>query len=139
MSRVLMAFWIILVILVLAAGYVRLAPTDAAKWHRPLTFEQDRRLPGGTQRVIEAGPDTLSKLDALIMAHPRTKTIAGSVQDGHITYESRTKVIQFPDYITVQQVGDRLKIYSRLRFGRRDMGVNHQRLSAWLNALQAGG
>ena len=139
MSRAFMTFWIILIIIVLAAGYVRLAPTDPAKWHKALTFEKDRRLPGGTQKVIAAGGDTLAKLDVIITAHPRIKVIAGSVEEGHITYEARTKVMQFPDYITVQQADDQLKIYSRLRFGRRDIGVNHDRLSAWLNTLQAGG
>lgn len=138
MSRVFMAVWIVLIILVLAVGYVRLAPTDAAKWHKPLTFEQDRRLPGGSQMVIPAGPDTLAQLDAIATAYPRTKLIAGSVSDGHLTYESRTKVVGFPDYITVQQVGDQLRLYSRLRFGQRDFGVNHDRLTSWLKALQSG-
>lgn len=137
MSRVFMTLWIILIVLVLAAGYVRLAPADPVKWHVPLTFEQDRDLSGGVQRVIPADDTTLERLDGIIRAHPRTRVIAGSVADGHITYETRTKIMRFPDYVTVERAGDTLRIYSRLRFGQSDLGVNKARLSGWLDALQA--
>jgi uncharacterized protein (DUF1499 family) len=93
-------------------------------------------MQGGVIRVVEAGPDGLAKLDELAQATPRTTVLAGSVEDGMITYVTRTQVIGFPDYTTVQQDGDVLRIHARLRFGRSDFGVNRDRVDGWLAALQ---
>ena len=49
----------------------------------------------------------------------------------------RSRVFGFPDYTTVQQDGDTLRIYGRLRFGRRDFDVNRTRVDGWLAALQS--
>jgi uncharacterized protein (DUF1499 family) len=54
------------------------------------------------------------------------------VGEGRITYITRTKIIGFPDYTTVQQDGDVLRIHGRLRFGRKDFGVNKARVDGWL-------
>ena len=63
--------------------------------------------------------------------------LAGSVEQGMITYVTRSIVVGFPDYTTVLQNGDQLVIYARLRFGRSDFGVNHARIKRWIDALQA--
>ncbi len=131
-----------MIVLLLVAGviligaYVRLAPSDPTKWHVAPIAEADRDLPGGVIRVVEAGPDGLEKFDAIARAAPRTSVLAGSVDDGMITYVTRSRVIGFPDYTTVQQDGDTLRIHGRLRFGRSDFGVNRDRVDGWLGALQ---
>ena len=130
--------WVLLALVVGVMGYIRLAPSDPARWHKGPQVTEDADLPHGVKRLVAAGPEGLSRLDAIIRATPRTKLLAGSVAEGMVTYVSRTKWMGFPDYTTVQQQGDRLKIYGRLRFGRSDLGVNRARVEGWLAALKAG-
>lgn len=139
MKRIILAGWILLCVAVVANGYVRLAPSDPAHWHVRLDFDGNRDFDGGVERVLEAGPQALAQLDAIIRATPRTSRLAGSVVGGHVTYVTRSRVLGFPDYTTVQQQGDTLRIFARLRFGRSDLGVNRARVEQWIDALQTGG
>jgi uncharacterized protein (DUF1499 family) len=119
--------------LVIALGaYIRLAPSDPADWHIAPQAETNQDLQGGVLRVVETGPEGLAALDAIARNAPRTTVLAGSVGEGRITYITRTKIIGFPDYTTVQQDGDVLRIHGRLRFGRKDFGVNKARVDGWL-------
>ncbi len=118
---------------VIALGaYIRLAPSDPADWHIAPRVETNQDLQGGVLRVVETGPEGLARLDAIARNAPRTIVLAGSVSEGQITYITRTKIIGFPDYTTVQQDGDVLRIHGRLRFGRKDFGVNKARVDGWL-------
>ena len=127
-----MALWAVVALVVGAGAYVRLAPSDPARWHVALVSPESQNLPGGALRVVETGPDGLQRLDEIAQATPRTTVLAGSVSEGMITYVTRTKWIGFPDYTTVQQDGDTLRIHGRLRFGRKDFGVNRARVDGWL-------
>ena len=119
--------------LVIALGaYIRLAPSDPADWHIAPQAETNQDLQGGVLRVVETGPEGLAALDAIARNAPRTSVLAGSVSEGRITYITRTKIIGFPDYTTAQQDGDVLRIHGRLRFGRKDFGVNKARVDGWL-------
>jgi uncharacterized protein (DUF1499 family) len=64
------------------------------------------------------------------------------VEEGRITYMTRSLVFGFPDYTTVTTVpagdGAQVVAYGRLRFGSSDMGVNRERLESWLAQLQNG-
>lgn len=129
-----MVFWLLIAMGVAMGAYIRLAPSDPARWHvAPEGAERD--LPGGVVRIVETGPDGLARLDSIASATPRTRVLAGSVSDGMITYITRTKVFGFPDYTTAQQDGDTLRIHGRLRFGRKDFGVNKARVDGWLAQL----
>lgn len=139
----------VLIILGLLA-LVRLSPTDPAQWHT------DPRLapvgqPGGvavlpdggdltSPRTTETPQAALARFDAIAMATPRTKRIAGDVDSGKITYETRSLVWGFPDYTTVlaevAEGGTVLVIHARLRFGKADLGVNRARVERWLAAWQ---
>lgn len=81
----------------------------------------------------------LGKFDALALATPGVTILAGTVAEGHVTYIARSRVVGFPDYISVvaypQDGGTALAIYGRLRFGRSDFGVNRKRAQRWLAAL----
>ncbi|WP_377187233.1 DUF1499 domain-containing protein [Ruegeria meonggei] len=129
------ALWLVLGLVFAIGAYIRLAPSDPARWHIAPQVEADKDLKGGVMRVVETGPDGLARLDALAQVTPRTSVLAGSVDDGMITYVTRTKVIGFPDYTTAQQDGDTLRIYGRLRFGGSDFGVNKARIDAWLGQM----
>ncbi|GGH19509.1 Protein of unknown function [Cribrihabitans marinus] len=139
MGRSVTILWLVIAAAVVALGYVRLAPSDPQRWHVPPQVQADADLPGGAKRRVETGPDGLERLDMIARDWPRTKVLAGSVEQGMVTYLTRSKVIGFPDYTTVQQVGDHLEIFARLRFGGSDLGVNKARVEEWIDALQAGG
>ncbi len=132
---------IALAILVLGA-YIRLAPSDPATYHVDPATAPDPGAGGAKRTVAFAGTpeDALAAFDAIVMAAPRTMRLAGSVEEGLITYIARTKWVAFPDYITVKAgesgTGSELTILSRLRFGQSDLGVNARRLDGWLERLE---
>ena len=128
--------YLLILIVLLFLAYVRLAPSDAARWHKPVTISEDKTFKGGAARVIVASEGTLAKLDAAAQALPRTTVLAGSVAEGRITYVTRSAAIGFPDYTTIEQDGDTIKLYARLRFGRSDLGVNGARLRKLLQAVE---
>jgi uncharacterized protein (DUF1499 family) len=149
--------WFFGAVAVLAVGfgiYVRVAPSDPARWHvDPVTAERPA-FPGAYLMRPDggdaAGPvfalppaDLLAALDRVAQATPRVQVLAGSVADGQITYVARSALWGFPDYVSVRAVpvdgGAQLAILSRLRFGHDDMGVNKARVEDWVAQLQAGG
>lgn len=138
--------WLLGVVAVIALGlmaYVRLAPTKAADWHldlsaRPqamaaLSPDQVAVLEGGA--YIDLSKGSLARLDAIAMATPRTRRLAGSLAEGRITWETRSLIWGFPDYTTAQVQGEGLVIFARLRFGSSDLGVNAKRLRQWIAQL----
>ena len=131
------------------AIYVRLAPTDAAFWHNPklpVMGPGDYPSTGAhlAQRPIDGdGRAEFAQLDEIIRATPRTQVVAGALADGKITYVTRSAVWAFPDFttITLAQLPttsmSTVQIYSRLRFGKADLGVNRLRIEGWLSQWQA--
>lgn len=126
----------------LLAGYVRLAPSHTAQWHialspRPAVLgapsDQVIALEGGAYIDIKGG--SLAALDAIVMATARTQRLSGSLEEGRITWITRSRVWGFPDYTTAEITPDGLTIYARLRFGRSDLGVNAARLRGWAARL----
>lgn len=137
MARMMLVLWAVLAVVVAGMAYVRLAPSDVERWHRMPEVSGDKSFKSGVIRRVTAGPEGLAPLDAVIRATPRTRVLAGSVDEAMITYVSRSRVMGFPDYTTVRQVSDALEIYARARFGRSDLGVNRTRVEGWLGRLQA--
>ncbi|MBT6190419.1 MAG: DUF1499 domain-containing protein [Tateyamaria sp.] len=119
---------IIAIFLCSALFYIRLAPTDVAHWHQPVRGSEDASMMGGAVRVLTADATALARVDSAAIALPRTVRIAGSVDQGRITYLTRSKLIGFPDFTTVEYSEGQLKMFARLRFGRSDFGVNAARL-----------
>jgi hypothetical protein len=128
----------VLLVVLIAAGlaFIRLAPSDPARWHQMPESVTDRDLEGGAMRRVEGD---LAALDAIIRDTARTRVLAGSVDQGMITYVTRSRVFGFPDYTTVRQSDDMLEIYGRLRFGKSDLGVNAARIERWLDRLAQAG
>lgn len=51
----------------------------------------------------EASAATLARaFDSFVMAQPRVERVAGTVEEGWLTYVQRTEAIQLPDYISVR-------------------------------------
>lgn len=149
--------WIvgIVVVVIVFAGalgaWVRLAPSDPGLWHRlpqlgeggpgdypgPNSFAAVRDLSGDPGAALAA-------LDAVAMATSRTERLAGSVEDGFVTYVTRSRLWGFPDFTTVfvtpaaEGAPATLTLWARARFGQSDLGVNRTRVIEWLSALPDG-
>jgi len=123
------------------AAWVRLAPSNPAVWHvSPMVegpWDDFQTAPGAAMLRLSlakgAPGDLLARLDAVAMAAPRTKRLAGSVTEGRITWVTRSALWGFPDYTTAEARADGLYIHARLRFGGDDLGVNADRLRDWLS------
>lgn len=134
--RVVMAiFWVLLVLIIGLLAYIRLAPSDLARFHIVPQVAESKDLMGGVKRRVQTGPDGLQRLQNAALTTPRTQILAGTVAEGHITFVSRTKWVGFPDFTSAKQDGDDLLIYARQRFGRKDFGVNKARVDGWLSAI----
>ena len=73
---------------------------------------------------------------------PRTSHVAGAADpaSGEIRFVQYSRWLGFPDTVSVhtyaQNAGSStLAVYSRSQVGRSDLGVNRQRIEAWLAAL----
>lgn len=126
-----MWIWIVLGVAVIGFAYVQLAPSDPARWHTDVSASSDKDFSGGAVRIVDVD---LAALDAVIRKSG-AKVLSGSVEAGHISYITRTRFAGFPDYVTVQKVDGAVRILSRLRFGKSDLGVNKRRVEGWLAQL----
>ncbi|MDT0683725.1 DUF1499 domain-containing protein [Roseicyclus sp. F158] len=129
-------------------AWIRLAPSCEKDWHvdpKDAVAASGRYVVGSQGHVpplrLSGTPtEILTDLDRIAMSSPDTERLAGSPDEGRITYISRSKVFGFPDYTTVAAEsggdGTLLYVFARLRFGRDDMGVNRRRVRAWLAELQ---
>ena len=147
----------LLLLALIAVGglaWIRLAPSDPARWHvdpgYAMEFGGLTAFPPGPDSVVpvEGGaramitmfditPEAaLAELDAIAVASPRTLRLAGSPAEGRITWVTRSAAFGFPDYTTAEvrpsEPMVNIDIYARLRFGRSDFGVNAARLRGWL-------
>lgn len=136
-------FWFLCLLFVGLCVFIRFAPSDPAKWHIDPLSAADPGEAGVLLLPGQGAPvGNLSDLDDIALQTPRTTQLAGSLQEGMITYVTRSKGFGFPDYTTVRAIpkGDGtsdLGIFARLRFGRSDLGVNAARIDGWVKALEA--
>ncbi len=138
-------FGLLALVLIGLAGVIRLAPSDAARWHvigEGLSDAPWDRVQASEGRAVlrisaaKGAPGVvLARLAELAAATPRTRILAGSVAEGRITWITRSAVWGFPDYTTAEVRGDGVYVLARLRFGRADFGVNAARLQGWLARL----
>lgn len=144
-----MIVWVLVGVIVAGMAYIRLAPSDPDRWHKQANASgmgETRSDRSFIWREAQEG-DGLAKLrvlDAIVMKTPRTTRLAGSVDDGQITYISRSQFFGFPDYTTIgvydglnEDTDQRyLEINGRARFGKSDLGVNAKRIKGWLAAVE---
>ncbi|MFV2053010.1 DUF1499 domain-containing protein [Aliiroseovarius sp. YM-037] len=140
---------VLLLLFCAAVAYVRLAPLHPDRWHHALDIPAD--APSGEVFDVTAGhaafraeydipaAQLLEAFDAVALTSPRTKRLAGSPEEGMVTYATRSRVIGFPDLTTASATESAattsLTIHGRLRFGASDLGVNAARISGWVDAL----
>ncbi|MEO1613878.1 MAG: DUF1499 domain-containing protein [Pseudomonadota bacterium] len=88
--------------------------------------------------VFEMTPDALmARFKEVALVAPNTALVAE--RDGYATFVQRSKLMAYPDYVSVRAVeaegGSALYVYSRARFGVRDFDVNKARVLAWLKKI----
>ena len=127
---------LVALIVVVFLAYARLAPHNPQAWHRVPEVKQDQDFAGGAVRVVPYTAELFTTLNQVAQSAPRSSRLAGTVEDGHVTYVARSLVFGFPDYVTIWTDKETIVLYSRLRFGQSDLGVNKKRLEAWIQAAQ---
>lgn len=143
---------VVLLALVGAGLFFRFAPVTAEAWHvDPLTVEKPAepnhyllRPEGGDAPapVFSAELRTVAaELQEVAAEMPRTEVLLGSAAEGHMTFIARSRLMGFPDFVTIKlledESGTTLVIFSRSKYGYSDMGVNQERVEGWLEALEA--
>lgn len=126
--------------------YVRFSPNAPEDWHlEPAEVDHPGRaglrLIGRDAPRFGADPDTvLQTFSDIALEEPRTRLLDGSLDEGMMTFVSRSRFWGFPDMITAMAVDEgaetKLSLVARARFGKSDMGVNEERLNRWLQDLQ---
>lgn len=123
--------------------WIRLAPSDPARWHVDPATAPDPSTPNFARRaaVIALPVETVAaRLAALAEAEGAVR-LAGDAR--HATFIIRSRLMRYPDYVSVTlepaPEGTSVTAFSRARFGRGDMGVNRARLKRWFAALEDAG
>ena len=80
--------------------------------------------------------------DEMIVEEPRVQVLRRDITNQQIDYVQRTRLLRFPDLVTVRFVPlddthATLAIYSRSVYGEGDFGVNRARVEEWLAKLKA--
>jgi uncharacterized protein (DUF1499 family) len=144
-------------------AYIRLAPSDPSVWHvdpevlvpgsalsanlaggRPTTTNGPvrlRRVSFATVTFKDSDAVTImQKLDGIAQGSERTTLVAGTPDQRHMTWVTRSKLLGFPDYTTAKAIqvdqDVQLVMVARQRFGGQDFGVNALRMENWLAMLR---
>ncbi len=153
---------IIAIVLLVAAvvlglmAYTRTLDHDVAQWHvdplvapKPSTPNSYRIGPEETVEFDAIAPvfdvpasELGATFDDVATQDDSVEIVAGSAEDGWVTYVQRSALFAFPDYISVRFIdveGDRstLAVFSRSRIGRSDLGVNKKRVIDWMSEVES--
>lgn len=127
---------------------IRLVPSAPEEWHvdpngiETVDARNAHLVSADPARIYAIPPvDLANALEKVALDMPGTSRLAGDPQDLWMTYVVRSRIIGFPDYVSVRVIPEgenraMLSIYSRARFGRSDLGVNRGRVENWLAALR---
>jgi uncharacterized protein (DUF1499 family) len=128
-------------------AFVRLVPSDPAQWQVDVATVEKPASPNnwllrdgadGPAIALALPPDAaLARIRAVALATPRTEVLAEDAT--RITFITRSRVMGWPDYTTVEvtpsATGSSVAVFARARFGYSDMGVNRARVQALAAAL----
>jgi uncharacterized protein (DUF1499 family) len=141
---------LLVILAIIAAGmlWIRLAPIDRDRWHTDPAEAEDPegsgvRLIGLQAPRYPADADAvLITLSEIALDEPRTKVLDGDIDEGMITFVTRSRVFGFADFATVKAVSEgavtKLSIVSRTQVGSRgnDWGVNAAKVDRWLQEMR---
>ncbi|MEL7343848.1 MAG: DUF1499 domain-containing protein [Pseudomonadota bacterium] len=146
MRFVLFGIGLLLLLLAVWYGVVRFWPGNPAVWHIDPVQAPDPgvsgvRVTGENAPVFAAAPAVvMAAFDAAVLEEGATR-FAGNVEDGFVTYLTRTKNLKFPDYVTVRVApeGDGTRLSYRAVTGTKggDAQTNAARMERLLDAVAA--
>jgi hypothetical protein len=125
---------------------MRMIPMPAKVWHvdpadvTPPSTPNYVLMRGEGARIRKGNVTDVSTIIDRTARSEGAQLIGGSVEKGHMTYVARTRIMGFPDAVSIKvtPAGDgqvRIEVFSRSRFGYSDMGVNNARVARWLERL----
>lgn len=133
-----------------AAGLPAAAPIDFAALHRPSSPNTALAAPSGFQPAPDLvtrtyglpAPELYALANRVAAAQKRTFPQAAFEGRLQAQYVVRSALLNFPDLVTIQvdpagPAASTLILWSRSVYGYSDLGVNRNRLVAWLAALDA--
>ena len=140
------AFFLILFLVLAGLLWVRFAPINRDDWHvdpaeaevrkgRGLRFigREAPRYPAETEVV-------LANFAEIAEDEPNTWHLEGDLDEGMMTFVSRSKVLGLPEIITVKAVSEgrltKLSIVSRARYGVSGARRGAERLDRWLQDMR---
>ena len=132
-----------------AGGLPTPALLDMSHIQRPASSNTALAAPAGTDPAPDvvtpafpvAPPRLYDAVLAVAAEQPRTFLAAAYPAERQAHFVARSAWFNFPDLITAQ-IGEAgretstLVLYSRSVYGYSDLGVNRQRLNAWLAAIE---
>jgi len=135
-------------IVIFAAVAFRVMPMDAARYHIrpalavPPSTSNFALMVGDEALVLPRNLADVAADVALKAASDGAVLLAGQPEDGFVTYVYRSRLMGFPDALSLtldptDEGGTRVQIFSRSSFGYSDLGVNAARVADWVAALQA--
>lgn len=127
-----------------AAVWLRSVPMPVEVWHvdpasvtPPSSPNFVLRVGDDAPRLSGSIPEVAARLDAIATAEG-AQMIAGDLAEGFVTYVARSRILGFPDAVSIRLHEDgnevRVDIFSRSRFGYSDLGVNDARVTRWIAA-----
>lgn len=132
--------WMLALIALSGLIYIRAAPLDPEIWHRSDFAPGATENTFGAVRPVQGDPQAaLGALADIVMATPRTRAFAGSVDEGHVSFVTRSLIFGFPDVTNIWLAPDGLHIHGGAVYGRSDLGVNRARLTGWLETFDQRG
>lgn len=147
-----MRYLLLLLLPVALLLYIRLSPMSVDRWHvDPSTAERPRTPNAYLVRdsdgdapalMLQASPEAVADaLNRVLATAPRVSRLAGRAEDGLVTYVQRSRIMGYPDAISIRLSpegdGTRVEVFSRSRFGYSDAGVNAARVTRWMDRLEA--
>jgi uncharacterized protein (DUF1499 family) len=139
-------FYLVLLVVAVGVLWIRYSPISRDEFHvDPADVDppgsRGHRLIGREAPRYPADPDTvLATFRSIALDEPRTKELEGDLDEGMMTFVTRTKTLGFPDLITVKAVSEgavtKLSVVSRARFPGSDWGTNARRLDRWLQEMR---
>ena len=135
-------------LIIMAVGFVvwvRLAPSDPNVWHIDPALKFTGRATNSFQQTFTLDAPISAVLAAWTIprqSNEHTELLAGDLAENYVTYVVRTRVLGFPDYVSVglTSIDDqttRLSVLSRSRFGISDLGQNRKRILSWIITLRS--
>jgi hypothetical protein len=110
-------------------------PPDRHRLAGPIPEVGDHPEQGGfgAVRLADDPLSALTRLEAAILASPRTERLAGRAANGEASFVTRSAFWGFPDVTNIRSGEDRIEIRGHLVLGRGDLGVNRRRIGEWLH------